>query len=293
MRLYCNHEEEAASISDEEMVDGDANIDDEEMMDGDANIDDEDEEMVYANIDDEDMVDANIDDVKMVNFEVWYEETLKASLCSGDDVMELKYKSQSSFTESKLLEKVLQSTCLLRFSLMLGQSCWTVETLSALQRLDQLGKTLTFGIPALVHVLCKKKLGDSGRACPWCSVLSPTRELAQQMLSESVSSDLDEFEGFVRNDENDWEDLGGLAEDTRALRDGVTGSNTYIAYEALRKLAIPQPKQLSARRPYEEEAASISDEEMVDGDANIDDEEMLDGDANIDDEEMADANIDD
>ncbi|KAK9096549.1 hypothetical protein Sjap_022046 [Stephania japonica] len=41
MRLYCNHEEEADSISDEEMVDGDANIDDEEMMDGDANIDDE------------------------------------------------------------------------------------------------------------------------------------------------------------------------------------------------------------------------------------------------------------
>ncbi|KAK9096568.1 hypothetical protein Sjap_022065 [Stephania japonica] len=73
MRLYCNHEEEAASISDEEMLDGDANIDDEEMVDGDANIgdemvdaniDDEDEEMVDANIDDEDeeMVDANIDD---------------------------------------------------------------------------------------------------------------------------------------------------------------------------------------------------------------------------------------
>ncbi|KAK9096641.1 hypothetical protein Sjap_022138 [Stephania japonica] len=55
-------QEEAASISDEEMVDGDANIDDKEMVDGDANIDDD--EMVDANIDDEDdeMVDANIDD---------------------------------------------------------------------------------------------------------------------------------------------------------------------------------------------------------------------------------------
>ncbi|KAK9096613.1 hypothetical protein Sjap_022110 [Stephania japonica] len=46
---------------------------------------------------------------------------------------------------------------------------------------DELGKTLAFGIPAFVHVLCKKKLGDSGRACPWCSVLSPTRELTQQI----------------------------------------------------------------------------------------------------------------
>ncbi|KAK9096572.1 hypothetical protein Sjap_022069 [Stephania japonica] len=64
MRLYSYHEEEAASISDEEMVDGEANIDDEEIVD--ANIDDE--EMVVANIDDEDeeMVNANIDDEEMV-----------------------------------------------------------------------------------------------------------------------------------------------------------------------------------------------------------------------------------
>ncbi|KAK9154211.1 hypothetical protein Sjap_001691 [Stephania japonica] len=91
MRMYCNHEEEAATISDEEMVDGDANIDDEEMVDAnfddededmvDANIDDdedEDEEMIDANIDDEDkeMVDANIDDKEMVNFEVWDGEVM-------------------------------------------------------------------------------------------------------------------------------------------------------------------------------------------------------------------------
>ncbi|KAK9096563.1 hypothetical protein Sjap_022060 [Stephania japonica] len=64
MRLYCNYEEEAASISDEKMVDVDVNIDDEEMLDGDANIDDE------------EMVDANIDNEKMVNFEVWDGEFL-------------------------------------------------------------------------------------------------------------------------------------------------------------------------------------------------------------------------
>ncbi|KAK9109998.1 hypothetical protein Sjap_018058 [Stephania japonica] len=40
---------------------------------------------------------------------------------------------------------------------------------------------MAFGIPTLMHVLCKKKLEDLGRACPRCFVLSPTRELAQQI----------------------------------------------------------------------------------------------------------------
>ncbi|KAK9116191.1 hypothetical protein Sjap_015138 [Stephania japonica] len=90
MKLYCNHEEEAASISDEMMVDGDANINDEEMVD--ANVDDKDEEMVDANFDDykdeemvdanieyykdEEMVDANIDNEEMVNFQVWDGEVM-------------------------------------------------------------------------------------------------------------------------------------------------------------------------------------------------------------------------
>ncbi|KAK9096616.1 hypothetical protein Sjap_022113 [Stephania japonica] len=120
MRLYCNHEEEAASISDEEMVDGDANIDDKEMVEAiiddeemvDANIGDEDEEMVDANIDDEDeeMVDANIKDEEMGTFPNRYNSVLFEWL--------------------------------------------------------------------------RKKLGDSGRACSLYSVLSPTRELAQQIADD-------------------------------------------------------------------------------------------------------------
>ncbi|KAK9096557.1 hypothetical protein Sjap_022054 [Stephania japonica] len=76
-RLYCTHEEEVASISEEVMVDGDANIDDKEMVDGDANIDDE--EMVDANIDDEEMVDANIDneDEEMVDANIDDEEIVE------------------------------------------------------------------------------------------------------------------------------------------------------------------------------------------------------------------------
>ncbi|KAK9096546.1 hypothetical protein Sjap_022043 [Stephania japonica] len=204
MRLYCNHEEEAAGISDEEMVDGDANIDDEEMVDGDANIDDEvmvdaniddndeDEEMVDANIDDKEMVDANIDDEKMVNFEV----------------VEVTGEGPSVNVPSPIQSHALPFLLDRRDLIGIAKS--------------GSGKTLAFGIPALVHVLCKKKLGDSGRACPWCSILSPTRELAQQKMSLYCN--------------------------------------------------------------HEEEAASISDEEMVDVDANIDDKEMVDGDANIDDE---------
>ncbi|KAK9096560.1 hypothetical protein Sjap_022057 [Stephania japonica] len=294
--------------------------DDEEMVDG--NIDDKDEEMVNANIDDE----------EKVNFEVWDGEIYSFEFCQIDvlivvfvpiykfldDVMELKYKSKSSFAESKLLKKVLQSSCLLQFSVMLGHSYWTVETISALQRLNQLGKTLAFGVPDLVHDLCKKMLGDSGRACPWCSVLSPTRELAQQ----SVSSDLDEFEGFVGNDENDGEDLGGFAEDIRAYAmvllaqyldlcgghraishgiglkvqpkqdDLLQGTTLYVPALVICFVFISSNKKMRLYSNHEEEAASICDEEMVDGDANINEEELVDGDANIDDEEMVDANID-
>ena len=42
------------------------------------------------------------------------------------------------------------------------------------------GKTLAFGLPALVHVL-KKKKKTTKPGCPTCLVLSPTRELAQQV----------------------------------------------------------------------------------------------------------------
>jgi hypothetical protein len=41
------------------------------------------------------------------------------------------------------------------------------------------GKTLAFGIPAMTHVLKKKK--EKKATTPLCLVLSPTRELAQQV----------------------------------------------------------------------------------------------------------------
>ncbi|KAL8091061.1 hypothetical protein AgCh_040241 [Apium graveolens] len=43
------------------------------------------------------------------------------------------------------------------------------------------GKTLAFGVPTIMHVLNKKKNQISKRVNPQCHVLSPTRELAQQV----------------------------------------------------------------------------------------------------------------
>lgn len=43
------------------------------------------------------------------------------------------------------------------------------------------GKTLAFGVPAIMHILQKRKNKTSKRLNPLCLVLSPTRELAQQV----------------------------------------------------------------------------------------------------------------
>lgn len=45
-----------------------------------------------------------------------------------------------------------------------------------------IGKTLAFGVPALVHILQKDDKKISKKVVPRCLVLSPTRELAQQVF---------------------------------------------------------------------------------------------------------------
>ncbi|KAK9096562.1 hypothetical protein Sjap_022059 [Stephania japonica] len=196
MRLYYNHEEEAASISDEELVDGDANIDDEEMADGDANIDVE--KMVDANIDDKEMVDANIDDE---------DEEMIMTLCGG-------YRAMSHCIALKVQPKQ-----------------------------DDLLQLIPkeFGNTTLPHYLA--------------------------MHCRSLSRTLGAFS--VKEDSVDQEP-------TEVLED------EWLQLMKMRLYCNPK-----------EVAASISDEEMVDGDDNIDDEEMVEGDANMDDEEVVDANIDD
>ncbi|KAK9667766.1 hypothetical protein RND81_13G010100 [Saponaria officinalis] len=50
------------------------------------------------------------------------------------------------------------------------------------------GKTLAFGIPAMMHVLGKRKADKSRRVNPLCLILSPTRELAQQIADVLVDA---------------------------------------------------------------------------------------------------------
>lgn len=50
------------------------------------------------------------------------------------------------------------------------------------------GKTLAFGVPAMMHVLGKRKSEKSNRVNPLCLVLSPTRELAQQIADVLCSA---------------------------------------------------------------------------------------------------------
>lgn len=46
-----------------------------------------------------------------------------------------------------------------------------------------LGKTLAFGIPAIMQVLNKRKGKFSRGRTPLCLALAPTRELAQQVCT--------------------------------------------------------------------------------------------------------------
>lgn len=50
------------------------------------------------------------------------------------------------------------------------------------------GKTLAFGVPAMMHVLGKRKSDRSRRVNPLCLILSPTRELAQQIADVLCSA---------------------------------------------------------------------------------------------------------
>ncbi|OVA02832.1 Helicase [Macleaya cordata] len=112
------------------------------------------------------------------------ESEVKSVAVSGNNTNDLKYKALSSFTESNLPDEVLE--CCKSFSkpspiqshawpfLLDGRDLIGIAATGS-------GKTLAFGIPALMHILGKGKNKTSKRVNPLCLVLSPTRELAQQI----------------------------------------------------------------------------------------------------------------
>ncbi|KAF3792928.1 DEAD-box ATP-dependent RNA helicase 5 [Nymphaea thermarum] len=115
----------------------------------------------------------------------------KVVTVSGNDVELPKYTAFKSFVDSGLPGEVLQ--CCKTFSkpspiqsrawpfLLDGRDFIGIAATGS-------GKTLAFGVPALMHILQKVNSKQGRKRLPLCLVLSPTRELAQQIadvLSDS------------------------------------------------------------------------------------------------------------
>ncbi|XP_049933276.1 DEAD-box ATP-dependent RNA helicase 5 isoform X2 [Nymphaea colorata] len=115
----------------------------------------------------------------------------KVVTVSGNDVELPKYTAFKSFVDSGLPREVLH--CCMTFSkpspiqsrawpfLLDGRDFIGIAATGS-------GKTLAFGVPALMHILQKVNSKQGRKRLPLCLVLSPTRELAQQIadvLSDS------------------------------------------------------------------------------------------------------------
>ncbi|KAF8404473.1 hypothetical protein HHK36_009358 [Tetracentron sinense] len=103
---------------------------------------------------------------------------------SGKNTMESKYAALSSFIESQLPDELLE--CCKNFSnpSPIQSYAWPFlldgRDLIGIAKTGS-GKTLAIGVPALMHIMGKKKNKTSKQANPLCLILSPTRELAQQI----------------------------------------------------------------------------------------------------------------
>ncbi|XP_057977764.1 DEAD-box ATP-dependent RNA helicase 5 [Malania oleifera] len=103
---------------------------------------------------------------------------------TGKNIKQSKYAALKSFEDTDLSAEVLE--CCKGFSkpspiqshawpfLLDGRDFIGIAATGS-------GKTLAFGVPALMHVLGKRKGKASKKVNPLCLVMSPTRELAQQI----------------------------------------------------------------------------------------------------------------
>ncbi|GFP79323.1 dead-box ATP-dependent RNA helicase 5 [Phtheirospermum japonicum] len=103
---------------------------------------------------------------------------------SGKNVNDSKYKALSSFVESGLSSDVLECCKTFDKPSPIQSHTWPFlldgRDLIGIAATGS-GKTLAFGIPAIVHVMGKRKNNTSKKVNPLCLVMSPTRELAQQI----------------------------------------------------------------------------------------------------------------
>ncbi|XWS62234.1 hypothetical protein CRYUN_Cryun07bG0192900 [Craigia yunnanensis] len=105
---------------------------------------------------------------------------------SGKNAEEAKYAPLKSFAGSKLPENVLD--CCKDFSIPspIQAHAWPFlldgRDFIGIAKTGS-GKTLAFGVPAMMHVLSKRNGKFSKGKNPLCLVLSPTRELAEQIFN--------------------------------------------------------------------------------------------------------------
>ncbi|XP_042011130.1 DEAD-box ATP-dependent RNA helicase 5-like [Salvia splendens] len=125
-----------------------------------------------------------VSEVKLA--ETAQEEVIDGSgvVVSGKNVNESRYKALDSFTESGLPDEVLECCKAFNKPSPIQAHSWPFlldgRDLIGIAATGS-GKTLAFGIPAIRHVLNKRKSNASKKVYPRCLVLSPTRELAQQI----------------------------------------------------------------------------------------------------------------
>ncbi|XP_051129536.1 DEAD-box ATP-dependent RNA helicase 5 isoform X2 [Andrographis paniculata] len=103
---------------------------------------------------------------------------------SGKNVNDSKYRALDSFSESALPGEILDCCKTFDKPSPIQSNSWPY----LLDGRDFIGiaatgsgKTIAFGVPAIVHVLNKRKSKATKKMNPSCLVLSPTRELAQQI----------------------------------------------------------------------------------------------------------------
>lgn len=103
---------------------------------------------------------------------------------SGKGSEDGKYSTLQSFEEAGLPENVLQCCKNFKKPSPIQAHAWPF----LLDGRDFIGiaatgsgKTIAFGVPALIHILRKENRKTMKKSLPHCLVLSPTRELAQQI----------------------------------------------------------------------------------------------------------------
>ncbi|KAJ6837929.1 putative DEAD-box ATP-dependent RNA helicase family protein [Iris pallida] len=118
-------------------------------------------------------------------------EVGKGVAVTGKDAKDPKYKPLDSFAESGLPAEVLDCCKGFRKPSPIQSSTWPFlldgRDLIGIAATGS-GKTIAFGVPALMHILQKDNKKTSKKAVPRCLVLSPTRELAQQIADVLVDA---------------------------------------------------------------------------------------------------------